>query len=60
MPWVLFVLGAASIAFGAMTGDVTGLAIGVIATGGALLSWSAEWLLSLQPSDQDEEPDEEE
>jgi len=45
LPWVLFSLGLVSIGFGAVTGELTGLAIGVIALGGAVTSWAAEWLL---------------
>lgn len=45
LPWILFALGVGSIAYGAVTRDFAGLTIGVIATGGALLSWAAELLL---------------
>jgi hypothetical protein len=56
LPWILFFLGLLSIAYGSIAGDLAGLSIGVIAVGGALLSWTAEWLLgSVPPQNEDED-----
>ncbi|MFQ5381563.1 MAG: hypothetical protein ACE5EF_08070 [Dehalococcoidia bacterium] len=58
LPWVLFVLGFVSIGLGALTGGITGVAIGVIALGGAITSWATEWLLGTAPPASEDEGDE--
>lgn len=45
LPWLLFLLGLLSLGYGAIAGEFAALTIGVVAIGGALLSWAAEWLL---------------